>query len=205
MTRVLAPGLGYSGLALIIAAGLYALALVSAESLLVQREAPAHADIIVVLGGDAPTRSVQAAKLWLEGKAPLILVSGYGDCAITKQSLATRGVDPAAIRMECGSNSTWENARFSQPILIDMRVNSAILVTSWFHSKRAVKLFRAWMPSIQWISIPTERQKSYWNLAFDPDGKQIVKEYAKTILYDLRTSIIGVASNGAAAKTSRLP
>ncbi len=172
------------------AIGLYALALVSAGSLLVVEDPPAQADVIVVLGGDGPPRALQAAKLWHEGKAPLVLVTGYGDCDFIRDMLMRSGVDVAAISTECLSLSTWENATFAQPILTEMGAKRAILVTSWFHSRRAVKRFRFVMPQIQWISLPAQRTVSLWRLAFDADGVQVFKEYAKALFYDIRSSFV---------------
>ncbi|NTA59973.1 YdcF family protein [Agrobacterium tumefaciens] len=178
------------GLMMLSAVGLYGLALVSAGSLLVVEDPPARADVIVVLGGDGPPRAAQAAKLWHEGRAPLVLVTGYGDCDFIHDMLVQLGVDSAAVSMECLSLSTWENATFSQPILTGMRAKSAILVTSWFHSRRAVKRFRFVMPQIQWISLPAQRTVSLWRLAINGDGVQVFKEYAKALLYDLRSSFV---------------
>ncbi|MGV1927841.1 YdcF family protein [Agrobacterium tumefaciens] len=178
------------GVIILGAIGLYALALVSAGSLLVVEDPPAQADVIVVLGGDGPPRALQAAKLWHEGKAPLVLVTGYGDCDFIRDMLVRSGVDVAAISTECLSLSTWENATFAQPILTEMGAKRAILVTSWFHSRRAVKRFRFVMPQIQWISLPAQRTVSLWRLAFDADGVQVFKEYAKALFYDIRSSFV---------------
>jgi len=173
---------------------LYGLALISAGSLLMARDVLANADIIVVLGGDGPPRAARAAALWHQRRAPLVLVTGRGDCNFIRQLLIEAGVKSEVITTECQSGSTWENATFSQPILTGMQVRSAILVTSWFHSGRAVKRFRSLMPDIRWISVPAEREKSYWMLAFDIDGVQIVKEYIKTIAYDVRSQISTAAA-----------
>ncbi|MGH7005041.1 MAG: YdcF family protein, partial [Alphaproteobacteria bacterium] len=72
-----------------------------------------RADVIVVLGGDGPTRAARAADLWLEGVAPRILVSGDGDCYWIKRAMTDRGVDRDSIDVECQSGTTWENALFS--------------------------------------------------------------------------------------------
>lgn len=195
-------------LLIFISIGLYGLALITAEAFLVERDTPVNADIIVVLGGDGRPRAEQAAALWRDGRAPLVLATGYGDCGFLEQTLIASGVDPQAVITECRSRTTWDNATFSQPLLSDLRIDRAILVTSWFHSRRAVKRFRSFMPGIHWLSVPAERTKSYWELAGDADGLQVVKEYGKSIFYDLRTSVVGAGvapPRSAATKTSRLP
>jgi|GEM_PF-768142 len=206
--RLAGSTLLYLGVTAIACTGLYGLALVSAETFLVERDEPIDADIIVVLGGDGPPRVEQAAALWHHGKAAFILATGYNECEYLRQALVAAGVETRAIVTECHSKTTWDNATLSQPILDDLRVNRAILVTSWYHSKRAVKRFRSVIPSIQWVSVPAETTKPYWVLALDVDGPQIFKEYVKSIAYDLRTSLFGVGAalpRKAAAKTSRLP
>jgi uncharacterized SAM-binding protein YcdF (DUF218 family) len=117
-------------------------------------------------------------------------VTGYGDCDVIRDMLVQMGVDFADIATECLSVSTWENATFAQPQLTGMGAKRAILVTSWFHSRRAVKRFRFVMPQIQWVSLPAQRTVSLWRLAVDADGVQVFKEYAKTFFYDLRSSFV---------------
>ncbi len=198
--------LGYAGFVVAAAAGIYLAAVIAAGFLLVKKDVPEIADAIVVLGGDGRPRAERAAALWNEGFAPSILVTGYGDCNFIRTSLIGEGVDPAAITTECLSRSTWDNARFSRPVLAGMRVQRAILVTSWFHSRRAVTRFRSFMPGIHWMSVPAERTKTYQELVLDADGVQILKEYVKIVAYDLRSRIFAeTGADGAAPKTGRLP
>lgn len=184
----------HCSLAVLAATGIYAMALVSADPLLVERDGLMMADIIVVLGGDGPPRAALGAALWLQGTAPSVLVTGQGDCNSIKQTMIEAGVAPTAVFTECLSMTTWENAAFSQPVLKRMEVKRAILVTSWFHSRRAIKRFRQLMPEVRWSSIPAERAKSLLVIARDADGIQIFKEYAKTVVYDLRSLLTGIAS-----------
>jgi uncharacterized SAM-binding protein YcdF (DUF218 family) len=100
------------------------------------------------------------------------------------------GVDRTVFTTECRSATTWENAEFSAPILAGMHIRKALLVTSWFHSRRAMQRFSSLMPDIKWVSLPAERTKSYWRLVFAVDGVQIFKEYPKALLYDLRAIVM---------------
>lgn len=170
----------------VLLAGAFPLALLLADPLLTVRDSIQKADVIVVLGGDGPSRASRAADLWLSGIAPRILVSGDGDCYWIREAMVDRGVDRRAIDVECQSGTTWENALFSAPILRQMNVRSAVLVTSWFHSRRALASFIATSGNIRWISIPTEPRKPLPGLSFGPDGIQILKEYPKTIWYAIR-------------------
>jgi uncharacterized SAM-binding protein YcdF (DUF218 family) len=162
----------------------YFLALRISDPLLsVRGDWSVKADIIVVLGGDGPTRALFAAKLWHEGIAPRVLVSGDGDCMWIRKTMIDDGVTPSAITTECLSGNTWQNATFTAPMLREDRVRSAVLVTSWFHSKRAMMCFTRAAGDIHWTSLPVGRKESYFALAFSQRGLQVLKEYAKLPLY----------------------
>jgi len=164
----------------------FPLALLLANSLLAIRDQASRADVIVVLGGDGPSRATRAAGLWLNGLAPRVLISGDGDCYWIRKTMIDLGVDARAIAVECDSGTTWQNATFSAPILRQMGAHSAILVTSWYHSRRAMTSFAAASPDIRWMSVPVERSENLWRFAFTGDAVQLLKEYPKTIWYATR-------------------
>jgi uncharacterized SAM-binding protein YcdF (DUF218 family) len=126
------------------------------------------ADAIVVLGGGtelvspprpfqeingAGDRVIYAARLYLEGKAPVILATGgriawYGPAASTPASemqtlLEFMGVPPNAILLEDQSQNTAENASLSAPLLRAHNAQKILLVTSAMHMPRASALFAA--------------------------------------------------------------
>jgi uncharacterized SAM-binding protein YcdF (DUF218 family) len=171
---------------IVLTISIYPLALSLADPLLTMRESAREADIIVVLGGDGPVRAAWTAQLWLTGVAPNLLVSGDGDCGSIRQLMMEQGVPSGVISTECQSRNTWENAQFSAPILQRMNVRTAILVTSWFHSRRAMDRFVSASRNIQWTSVPVGPSEPLWSLAFDRDGIQIIKEYPKTVWYAIR-------------------
>lgn len=113
------------------------------------------ADAIVVLGGGVPSRPDRAAELFKAGEALRILVSGTNDCDWSEQVLETNGVPAAAIERECESRSTFENAKFSIPLLRRMGAHRVIIVTSWFHSRRAQATFEHLAPDIKFFSRPS--------------------------------------------------
>src|SRR5690606_7647656 len=96
IARSLAHLAGFAMLFLVAAGGIYIAGLVAAGFLLVERNAPESADVIVVLGGDGRPRAERAAGLWNEGLAPLVLATGYGDCNFVRAVLIAEGVDAAA-------------------------------------------------------------------------------------------------------------
>ncbi|OWV84692.1 hypothetical protein ATY79_11370 [Rhizobium sp. R693] len=167
----------------ILLACFYVLAVVASDELLAVHDPLARTDIIVVLGGDGPPRAARAAELWREGFAPRILVSGDGDCLSIRDTMIAQGVSAEAISVECQSGNTWENAEFSAPLLKAMNVRRGALVTSWFHSRRALDCFALNAKEIAWVSWPAERSMSYPRLIFDGLGFQIAKEYLKLPLY----------------------
>jgi uncharacterized SAM-binding protein YcdF (DUF218 family) len=169
---------------IVVGAGLKA-----AETLLFIRSAPAQADVIVVLGGDGPPRAAQAAALYKAGAAPRILVTGSGDCADIRRLIAETGVPPEVIEIECASKNTWENAVLSAPFLTAMGARKAILVTSWFHSRRALACFESVLPGLEWMSAPVEPRGSVWQMMASPDGPWVMKEYVKIGWYAMRYGI----------------
>jgi uncharacterized SAM-binding protein YcdF (DUF218 family) len=181
------------GLATVLAISAAPLALFLADPLLTIRDPIGKADVIVVLGGDGPSRATRAAGLWKMGVAPKVLVSGDGDCYWIREAMVDQGVDRNAIAVECQSGTTWENALVSSPILKQMNVRSAVLVTSWYHSRRAMASFEAASTDIHWMSIPVEPRHPLEKIACGPDGIQIMKEYQKKVWFAIR-HILGLES-----------
>jgi len=165
---------------------IYGLAIVYANELLSIRGPAGRADIMVVLGGDGPARAQHAALIWRKSAAPLVLITGWGDCQEIRQRMIDMGVAPSVITTECQSRSTWENATFSAVPLRKMAVHRAILVTSWFHSRRAIASFQAVLPEIEWMSSPAEPKMTRSEMLFDYEGIQVFKEYPKTLWYRMR-------------------
>jgi len=115
---------------------------------------PATADAMVVLGG-TPDRAVRSAELFKQGEAPKILVSGNGNDLSNKKLLERNGVTNAAIILEDKSRTTRENAEFSIPLLRQMGAHHVIIVTSWYHSRRALACFEHYAPDITFYSRPS--------------------------------------------------
>ena len=144
---------------------------------------PASADVIVVLGGGWPDRPGRAAELFKLGEAPEILVSGFGDCASNEKQLESDGVTNAAIVLEPKSRTTRENAEFSIPILRQMGAHRVIIVTSWYHSRRALMCFEHYAPDIQFYSRPS--YFAYPKTEWGPKGISgyVKSEYVKLLGY----------------------
>lgn len=156
------------------------------EPLFAVRHATVSADIIVVLGGDGPSRAHRAAHLWRIGVAPEVLVTGDGDCLHIRDAMIAQGVAPDAIRTECLSRNTRENALLSAPLLEASGARTAVLVTSWFHARRALRSFTAICPGIAWASDPTDPPGPLLATAFSDYGAAVIQEYAKTVFYRIQ-------------------
>ncbi len=116
---------------------------------------PAMGDVIVVLGGGLRERPVRAAELFMQHAAPRIIITGFGDDEINRQILLQHGVPASAIEVENKSQSTRENAEFTIKLLRAEHVQRAILVTSWYHSRRALKTFEHYAPDLTFYSRPS--------------------------------------------------
>ena len=127
--------------------------------------APA-ADAIVLLGGatkpvrrdmvypdltDSADRIWHAARLYHAGKAPLIIVSsGNVSGSLKRPSRASAmrtlldalGVPDDAIVIEERSRNTRQNAVFTERIAADRGIGRVLLVTSYWHLRRAEAVFR---------------------------------------------------------------
>jgi len=126
----------------------------------------ASAPAIVVLGGGmlpavpprpnaqlgmVGDRLLQAARLYLGGKAQRVVVSGghlgwsrerSPESTDMAEILALWGVPRTAILEETQSRNTYENAVETRRLLAPEGINRVLLVTSAIHMPRAVALFR---------------------------------------------------------------
>ena len=131
------------------------LAYFNPEKILCVDSGRVSADVIVVLGGGAHERPERAAELFKQHAAPSILVTGAGDAGFNRRILIANGVPAGAIEIEAKSLTTRENAEFSIKLLRAEKIRSAIVVTSWYHSRRALATFEHYAPEIKFYSRPS--------------------------------------------------
>lgn len=113
------------------------------------------ADAIVVLGGGSYERPQRAVELFKQNAAPKIFLTGEGDDLINRKILMDAGISAAVIRIENQSINTAENAQFTIKLLRAQKIRSVILVTSWYHSRRALKTFEHFAPEIKFYARPS--------------------------------------------------
>ena len=128
---------------------------------------PSQAIVVLgagVLEGCVPNqngvrRVLLAARLWREGKAPVVVFTGGSgtDCPVARamSSLAREvGVPDAAIRQEAASFNTWENAAMAAPLLRGWGFERLLLVTDRLHMRRASAVFTRLGFDVRRASVP---------------------------------------------------
>ena len=148
------------------------------------------ADVIVVLGGGArEQRAERAAELFQAHAAPRILITGAGDDEINRQILLDHGVPFSAIEVESKSTSTHENAEFSLKFLRAEKIHRAILVTSWYHSRRTLKTFEHSAPELIFYSRPAYFGFASADWKKTGVGKRMRLEFLKLPAYWIRYGV----------------
>jgi uncharacterized SAM-binding protein YcdF (DUF218 family) len=152
---------------------------------------PTRAGALVVLGGDSTERAERAVELFRAGEAELVICSGYGDDAENKARLVNSAVPAADVLLESKSRTTRENAEFTIAMLRERHIQSAIIVTSWYHSRRALACFEHYAPDIKFYSRP-----SYFGYVLKPPSAEsraqehyVKAEYVKLLGYWVRYGI----------------
>jgi uncharacterized SAM-binding protein YcdF (DUF218 family) len=140
---------------------------------------PPAADAIVVLGagawpaeppqpcveidGATANRLLYAAKLYRDGKAPIVILSGgqlpwrkmfSPTSAQMAEVIEIMGVPSSAVVQESESGNTYQNATGTKAILEQRNLHRILLVTSALHMPRAMELFRG--QGVEAISAPTD-------------------------------------------------
>ncbi len=140
-----------------------------------QTPASSPVDAIVVLGagsylGDRlnpclVARVEQAAQLYRQGGAPLVIMSGGDDSkdpaineSTTMRAIGiANGIPADRILQEDRSTSTYENIVFSREILEEQDLRSIALVTEVYHNPRALMTARSNLPGITVLTAPTDQ------------------------------------------------
>ena len=152
-------------------------------------------DAIVVLSGDDGARLEQGVALYREGYAPLLILVGGGEAnhppaaEVMARQAAALGVPADAILLVTQSHSTREDALFTMELISNRRLDTAILVTSPYHQRRAslafARVFRGSgvMVSSHPVQDDTWRAESWWMDAYT--AQTTLVEFAKLAYYGL--------------------
>jgi uncharacterized SAM-binding protein YcdF (DUF218 family) len=153
------------------------------QKLLCVDSGPVKADVIMVLGGGLGERPERAVEIFKEHDASRIIVSGLGDCEINRRILLKAGVPANAIQLEGKSRTTRENAEFTIQLLRAENAHRVILVTSWYHSRRALRCFEHYAPEIKFYSRPSYFANARADWPHRNVEHRVYLEYAKLAGY----------------------
>jgi uncharacterized SAM-binding protein YcdF (DUF218 family) len=111
------------------------------------RPVPWKPDAIVALGGGDNARARRATRLASAFPDAVVILTGDSGHmeGLLRADPATRG----RLIIEPHATSTWENAVFTEPLLEQVHVQRAILVTNWFHAPRTEAVFRKAIPWLE--------------------------------------------------------
>ncbi len=157
--------------------------------------APERSDVMVVLeGGAGSSRYQQAVKLQKQGYAPRIMVDAdvsrevYGQ---TEAQLAAeffrRSQQSYSEVCPTVGDSTFAEAADVQRCLQRIGATSALIVTSDFHTRRALSIFRKRLPQYRWSvaasSAPFHDADQYWQ--HRSWAKSVLDEWEKYLWWKL--------------------
>jgi len=159
-----------------------------------------NADALIVLGGEPVARPVEAARLFKQGVAPRVFVSGVGDAAKNRRVLLEAGVPQENIIVEGKASTTYLNAKLLRPLLEKEHIRTALIVTSPFHTRRALATFRKLIPGVSFGVV--DASIDWWKF---PEGRGDLNRFAfveflKTVeywfFYGISPYSVGVAGRG---------
>lgn len=147
---------------------------------------PGKADAVFVLAGDARgNRILKAGELVREGFAPMAVVSGpegnygYYECDLAIPFAVKAGYPEGYfVRFPNHALSTEEEAASAVSELRSLRAHRVILVTSVYHTRRAMADFRAAGPDLTFMMVAAP------DPYFTPNGWWHNREGRKTFLIE---------------------
>jgi uncharacterized SAM-binding protein YcdF (DUF218 family)/glycosyltransferase involved in cell wall biosynthesis len=164
------------------------------------RHDPKKVDAIVVFSGDGESsyinqsyqrRTLDAIHYFKSGYAPLIILSSgknqtISEVEIIRSLLINRQVPNNSIQiLNEYPRSTYENVALVKEILTRNNVNSILLITSPYHSRRALWVWRKAMPDLNVLApivVDTPKEEPQWSANLD-QIKVIIYEYAAIVYY----------------------
>ena len=106
-------------------------------------------DAIVVLGGGKELsvgRIEEGIRLFKQGIAKyLIVVAGKDDAPLMRERIVEEIKDLSNVYIDDNSTSTVDNAYYAKRILVKLNARRILIVTSKFHLKRALSVFKLFL------------------------------------------------------------
>jgi uncharacterized SAM-binding protein YcdF (DUF218 family)/glycosyltransferase involved in cell wall biosynthesis len=164
---------------------------------------PRQADAVVVMaggmgesgqaGGGYQERVKQAVDLYKAGFAPrMVFVSGYvfafREAEIMRDLARSLGVPDSAIVLETDAANTYEGIVNVHRILRDRGWTRVLLVSSPYHMRRAMAVWRAQAPDVEVVPTPVAQSAFYTHDrgASIPQIHGIVQEYVALAYYRMK-------------------
>jgi uncharacterized SAM-binding protein YcdF (DUF218 family) len=137
---------------------------------------PQAADAIVVFaggvgesgraGGGAQERLGRAIDLYREGYAPVMVLSSgfvytFREAQVMRAQAIDEGVPASAIVLEERAKNTHDNVEFVNDLLRERSARRILLVSSPYHMRRALLVWRKQAPEVTVIPTPTEQSQFY--------------------------------------------
>ncbi len=153
--------------------------------------------IVAVSGGDTNARTDEAITLFKKGWSNTLIFSGAAEdktgpsnALVMERRAIADGVPESAIYVDELSETTRQNAEYTQTIFKKLNIKSIILVTSGYHQRRADLEFNKRTVGIKILNHPTigDRDWSYWWWT-NPHGWALaVSELFKIIVFEFGAS-----------------
>jgi len=128
---------------------------------------PRKVDLIVVLGGDSGARSLTGAKLYRDGFAPYVLLTGLDEgeketlpfyLHWRSQVLIAKGVSQDSLLVDTKSMNSWQEAQNTLELMKQNKWQGVLVVSDSPHMRR-----------LDWV----------WGNTFDGSGKEYLLVEAK--------------------------
>lgn len=127
--------------------------------------------IVAVSGGDTSARTAEAVRLYKNGWAEYLILSGAAadksgpsNAAAMKKQAVAMGVSINKIIIDEYSENTYENAKNTGTLFKQHDISSVILVTSGYHQRRAMLEFERRSPDVVVKSAPVAKDNQWSGL-----------------------------------------
>jgi uncharacterized SAM-binding protein YcdF (DUF218 family) len=173
----------------------FALAPLSRAGSFLVINAPERSDVMVVLaGGAGSSRFAQALRLQKKGYAPRVLVDAdvtrnyYGKSEADMVLDYLHRTNQTEVKLcPTMADSTYAEAVDVKKCMERAKAASGIIVTSDFHTRRALSIFRKRLPQYEWSvaasSAPANAAEQYWKHRWW--AKTVIDEWEKYLWWEL--------------------
>lgn len=168
------------------------------------QDKPQKSDIILIPGSEETQLIYKAIKLYNDGFAPLILISGGANQIIPKYSseaeyfakiCSEQNISQNSIICETKAKNTFENAHMSYELIKEKNINieSVLLVVKEYHSRRALLTYKRYFsPNINFsvATVPGIQDITKRNWYLDRKKANIVMNEVVKIGQYFKTEIL---------------